>query len=170
MNRLCEVLVVAALLLPVRVDADPETTLAGTERSCATGVEIRFETEPSESATGPSVRFYVMNHSLHTVAVRFGFELTSTDGQHYERDASHGLGSGHLNVGTTYQVNSGASLFPNSIDPNGDHPQIQSVKITPIFVAPNIDESPPNVPSSASIDTWRDYPDVCLIATPIAAS
>lgn len=174
MNRFCRVVMAAVVLWPASVDADQqldqmvqqmqnktETPLTGTERTCAAGVDIRFETEPSESAPGPSVKFLLTNHSAHTVAVKFGFTLTSTDGQHYERGAFPGLGTGHLNAGTTYELNSGASIFPNSIDPNGTHPQIQTVKVAPIFVAPNIDVSPPNIPSSAYIDTWRDYPDVC---------
>ena len=125
------------------------------------GVEIRWLEVPDKGPEGPRVDFEVSNHTEHTIAVRFGYRLTSTLGQVRDVDEWRGVGSGHINAGPAYaRLSTGAGIFPNSIADNGDHPQLLKVEVGPVTVAPNIDVPPAGMPDGSYNDTWRDYKDL----------
>jgi hypothetical protein len=171
-QRIVVALILGLLLAPAAASADPpldqmmqqvqskqQKPLSGSE-PCHGIVEIKYETEVSESPEGPTIRFRMVNISSHTIAVKFGFHLIATTGQQYTLSLANALGAGRLDAGKTSSPTARSGMFPNSIAVNGDHPQILDVKITPIWVAPNIDVEPPSVPAGAYIDTWHDYPNI----------
>ena len=131
--------------------------------SCA-GVEIRYQTVPNDGPGGPGIDFQILNNTDHTVAVWFGFRLISNHGQQFTEGLVPGpFGAGRINPHrstASRHIGIESDIFPNPIDPSQSPNEIEIVKITPIWIAPNLDVEPPDVEAGAYVNVWRDYRDI----------